>query len=100
MSGPVDIHFGGSAPGTMSITKVYGDAVDFTLALDDGENANGTLKPGCGAMTIGGGGMSGSFGADGDTECATQAPTAVPGAVTLEMSSAANSVAVIWIAIA
>lgn len=100
VSGPVDIRFGGSAPGTMSISKVYGDAVDFTLTLDDGESANGTLKPGCDATTVGGGGMSGSFGSPSDTECATQAPTATPGTVTFEMSSAANSVAIIWIAIA
>jgi hypothetical protein len=100
VSGPVDIHFGGSAPGTMSIAKVYGDAVDFTLTLDDGESANGTLKPGCDAATVGGGGMSGTFGGTQDTDCATQAPTATPGTVTFEMPSAANSVAIIWIAIA
>jgi hypothetical protein len=100
VSGPVDIRFGGSAPGTMSISKVYGDAVDFTLTLDDGESANGTLKPGCDATTVGGGGMSGSFGSPSDTDCASQAPTAVPGTVTFEMPSAANSVAIIWIAIA
>ena len=100
VSGPVDIRFGGSAPGTLSIAKVYGDAVDFTLTLDDGESANGTLKPGCDATTVGGGGMSGTFGGTQDTDCATQAPTATPGTVTFEMPSAANSVAIIWIAIA
>lgn len=100
VSGPVDIRFGGSAPGTMSISKVYGDAVDFTLTLDDGESANGTLKPGCDATTVGGGGMSGTFGSPSDADCASQAPSTEPGTVTFEMSSAANSVAIIWIAIA
>jgi hypothetical protein len=99
VSGPVDIRIGGSAPGTFSVKDVNGDSVDFTLRLDDGENADGTLKPGCGAATIGGGGMSGSFGADSGSDCATQPPTPVPGAVTFEMPSAANGVAVIWIAI-
>jgi hypothetical protein len=98
VSGPVDIRIGGSAPGTLSIKDVTGDAVDFTLSLDDGESADGTLKPGCDATTVGGGGMSGSFGGT-DTNC-SQAPTAVPGSVTFEMPAAANGVAIIWIAIA
>ena len=99
VSGPVDIRIGGSAPGTLSITAVTGDAVDFTLSLDDGEGANGTLKPGCDVTTVGGGGMSGSFGGEDDQNCSTQPPTAVPGAITFEMPAAANGVAIIWIAI-
>lgn len=99
VSGPVDITIGGSAPGTLSVTGVHGDAVDFTLTLDDGESANGTLKPGCDETTLGGGSMSGTFGGEDDTSCATQPPSATPGTVTFVMPSAANGVAVIWIAI-
>lgn len=99
VSGPVDVRIGGSAPGTLSISSVSGDAVVFTLTLDDGESANGTLKPGCGATTVGGGSMSGSFAAPGDTACATTPPDAVPGAVTFEMPAASGGLAIIWIAI-
>lgn len=99
VSGPVDVRIGGSAPGTLSISSVSADAVVFTLTLDDGESANGTLKPGCDATTVGGGSMSGSFAAPGDSECVTTPPDAVPGAVTFEMAAMSGGLAIIWIAI-
>jgi hypothetical protein len=98
VSGPVNIRIGGSAPGTLAISSVSADSVVFTLTLDDGQSANGTLKPGCDATTLGGGGMSGTFGSP-DTDCAATPPTAVPGAVTFEMPAASGRVAIIWIAI-
>ena len=99
VSGPVNIRIGGSAPGMLAISSVSLDAVVFTLTLDDGESADGTLKPGCDATTLGGGGMSGTFGSPGDADCASTPPDAVPGAVTFEMPAASGGVAIIWIAI-
>lgn len=95
VSGPVDIRFGGSVPGALSITGVSPDGVNFDLTLDNGGGGNGTLKPGCSAFSFGGGGGSGSLGGP-NTEC-SQPPPAQPGTVTLQMPAMTNGTAILRI---
>lgn len=99
IDGPVSIRVGGSVPGTFAVTAISGNKVDFTLDLDDGGNASGTLVPGCDVSSIGDGSTSVSSGGRNDTSCYTQAPAAVPGMVTFEMPAVNKGVAIIWIAI-
>ena len=98
ITGPVDIRFGGSVPGTLSITKVSPDGVDINLTTDIGGGGSGTLKPGCSAFAFGGsGGGSGSFGAP-DSDC-TQPPAATPGSVTLQMPAMKDGTAILRIVV-
>ena len=95
VSGPVDIRFGGSVPGTLSITKVSPDGVDINVIMDNGGGGNGTLKPGCSSFAFGTGGGSGSFGGP-DSDCA-QPPPAQPGSVTLQMPAMTGDTAIMRI---
>jgi uncharacterized membrane protein YgcG len=95
VSAPVDIRFGGSVPGALSITGVSPDGVNFDLTLDNGGGGNGTLKPGCSAFSFGGGGGSGSLGGP-NTEC-TEPPPGQPGTVTLQMPAMTNGTAILRI---
>jgi len=95
VSGPVDIPFGGSVPGTVSVTNVTQDGVDLVVAMDNGAGGSGTLKPGCSSFAFGGGGGSGSFGGP-DSEC-TQPPAAQPGAVTLQLPAMTGGTAILRI---
>jgi hypothetical protein len=95
VSGPADIRFGGSVPGTLSITRVAPDEMDINVVLDNGGGGSGTLKPGCSSFAFGGGGGSGSFGGP-NSDCA-QPPPAQPGAVTLQMPAMAGGTAILRI---
>jgi uncharacterized membrane protein YgcG len=95
VSGAVDIRFGGSVPGTLSITRVAPDEVDINVIMDNGGGGNGTLKPGCSSFSFGAGGGSGSFGGP-DSDCA-QPPPAQPGAVTLQMPAMTSGTAILRI---
>lgn len=95
VSGPVDIRFGGSVPGTLSITRVAPDGVDINVILDNGGGGNGTFKPGCSAFSFGGGGGSGSLGGP-NSDCA-QPPPAQPGTVTLQLPAMADGTAIMRI---
>jgi uncharacterized membrane protein YgcG len=95
VSGPVDIRFGGSVPGTLSITRVAPDEVDINVILDNGGGGNGTFKPGCSAFSFGGGGGSGSLGGP-ESDC-TQPPPAQPGTVTLQMPAMTDGTAIMRI---
>jgi hypothetical protein len=95
VSGPVDIRFGGSVPGTLSITTVTADSVDINVTLDNGGGGTGTLKPGCSSFAFGNGGGSGSFGGPA-TDC-TQAPPPEPGSVTLQMPALTDGTAIVRI---
>lgn len=96
VSAPVDIRFGGSVPGTLSITRVAPDEVDINVVLDNGGGGgNGTFKPGCSAFSFGGGGGSGSLGGP-ESDC-TQPPPAQPGTVTLQMPAMTDGTAIMRI---
>ncbi|WP_030432096.1 hypothetical protein [Allokutzneria albata] len=96
VSKPVEIRFGGSAPGKLSIKKVAAGEVDFDLALNRGGGGSGTLKPGCSAFSFGGGGGFGSFGGP-NAECAAKMPDARPGSVTLQLPGMGEGTAILRI---
>ena len=98
VSKPVGIRFGGSAPGTLSITKVAPDGVDIDLTLRKGGGGSGTLKPGCSTFVFGSAGGSGSL-AGPNTDCATKPPSAQPGVVTVQLPAMIDGTAILRIVI-